>query len=295
MQTDSLVAEIKKTGVKRIMIQAPAGLNIKLAEILAKLEENGITALASVSPSYGACDLADEEAKQLGCELLVHIGHSKFYRDFSTRVPVLYFPWIVELKLGNIDFSLIEEERIGLLSTIQHVNALHELKAMLEEGGKKAVIGGQILGCWFLNAEKIADDVDAFLYLGSGKFHPLGLKNKKTYVLDVEKMSIEIVDRTDIEKRRYANIYNAKDAKTFAILTTTKKGQFEMLARAEDVRKQLEENGRNAFILIMHEINDTSLMGIRADAFVNTACPRIVEDHFSKPILNPEDLKEVFN
>ena len=106
-------------------------------------------------------------------------------------------------------------------------------------------------------------------------------------------MSIEIVDRTEIEKRRYANIYNAKAAKTFAILTATKKGQFELLARAEEIRKQLEENNRNAFILIMREINDTSLTGIRADAFENTACPRIVEDHFSKPIINADDLKEV--
>src|SRR3989338_8133949 len=219
MQADSLVAEIKKTGAKRVMIQVPAGLKIKLAEIIASLKENGIVALASVSPSYGACDLADEEAKQHRCELLVHIGHSKFYRDFTTAVPILY--------------------------------------------------------------------------LGSGKFHPLGLKNKKTYILNVEKMSIENADRTEIEKRRYANIYNAKDAKTFAILTTTKKGQFELLAKAEEIRKRLEENDRNAFILIMHEINDDALAGVRADDFVNTACPRIVEDHFSKPILNPDDLREV--
>ena len=293
MQADSLVAEIKKTGAKRVMIQVPAGLKIKLAEIIASLKENGIVALASVSPSYGACDLADEEAKQHRCELLVHIGHSKFYRDFTTAVPILYFPWTVELKLGNIDFSSIDEGRIGLLSTIQHVDALPELKAMLEKEGKEAVIGGQILGCWLANADKISDGVDAFLYLGSGKFYPLGIKNKKTYILNVEKMSIENADRTEIEKRRYANIYNAKDAKTFAILTTTKKGQFELLAKAEEIRKRLEENDRNAFILIMHEINDDALAGVRADAFVNTACPRIVEDHFSKPILNPDDLREV--
>lgn len=293
MQIDDLINEIKKTGAKRIMIQVPAGIKIKLAEIVTTLKENGIVALASVNPSYGACDLADEEAKQHSCDLLVHIGHSKFYRDFSTAVPVIYFPWIVNLKLDGVDFSPITEEKIGLLSTIQHVNALPELKLMLENAGKHVIIGGQILGCWFLNAEKIADDVDAFLYVGSGKFHPLGLKNKKTYILDAEKMSISVLDRSAIEKRRYANIYNAKDAKTFAILTTPKKGQFEMLAKAEEIREQIENQNRNAFILVMHEINDTNLAGVRADAFVNTACPRIVEDHFSKPILNPEDLNEV--
>ena len=43
----------------------------------------------------------------------------------------------------------------------------------------------------------------------------------------------------------------------------------------------------------MDEIRDDKLLGLDVDAFVNTACPRIVEDKFSKPILNPEDLKHV--
>ena len=293
MQLDSLIREVKKTNARKVMLQLPAGLRTRAAEMAGTFDKNGIAIIIANNPCYGACDLADEEAKQAGCDLLVHVGHSKFYRDFNTAVRVIYFPWMVDIKLGNVDFSVINEKKIGLLTTIQHLTVLSDAKNILESQGKEAVIGGQVLGCWFANADKIADKVDAFLYVGSGRFHPLGVRGKKIYALDIERMKVEEVDTSALEKRRYANIYNAKDARTFAILVTTKKGQNELLEKAEVLKKRIEENGRIAFTLVMNEINDANLLGIRADAFVNTACPRIVEDHFSKPIINAEDLDKV--
>lgn len=289
----NLTDEIRKTGARKVMVQLPAGLKTKTIEISKMLESNGIRTVFVNNPCYGACDTADEEAKVAGCDLLVHVGHSKFYVDFKTAVPVLYFPWFVDIKLDNVDFSAIKEKRIGLLTTIQHLTVLNEVKEKLEKTGKHAEIGGQVLGCWFANAEKIADKVDAFLYVGSGKFHPLGYKGKKIYALDIETQTIEEVDPAFIEKKRWANIYKAKDARTFAILVTTKKGQNQLLGKAEELRGKIESSGREAVIMIMNEINDNALLGIRADAFVNTACPRIVEDHFSKPIINASDVSEV--
>jgi len=167
------------------------------------------------------------------------------------------------------------------------------VKLLLERAGKQAVIGGQVLGCWFDNADKIEGQVDAFLYIGSGKFHPLGIGNRKIYTLDIEKMKVEEVDTAALERRRYANIYNAKNARSFAVLVTTKKGQNQLLGKAEEIKSMIKERGRDAFILVMNEINDTTLLGVKADAFVNTACPRIVEDSFSKPIVNAEDVEKV--
>lgn len=291
---DKLVEEVKKSGAKKIMLQLPVGLKTKAVEIAATLEKENISTVVSLNPCYGACDLADEEAKQAGCELLVHVGHSKFYRHFETMVPVIYFPWIMDVKINSVDFSPLKEKRIGLLTTVQHLTILSEVKTLLEKQGKTAVIGGQVLGCWFANAEKIADNVDAFLYVGSGRFHPLGIRDKKIYALDIEKQAVEQVDPSLLEKRRYANIYNAKDARTFGILVTTKKGQNGLLGKADEIKEKIETNGRTAFVLVMDEINDANLLGIKADAFINTACPRIVEDHFSKPIINAEDLDRVF-
>ena len=294
MQTSDMIDQVKKTGAKRVMLQLPAGLKTKAVEMAGEFEKHGISVVLANDPCYGACDLADEEARQADCEILVHVGHTKFYRDFKTAVPVVYFPWAVDIVLDEVDFSPIKEGKIGLLTTVQHMTLLSDVKAMLEKAGKEAVIGGQVLGCWFANAEKIEEKVDAFLYVGSGRFHPLGLKSKKIYALNIERMRVEEVDTSVLEKRRYANVYNAKNARTFAVLVTTKKGQNQLLGQAEELKNNIEKNGRIAVVVVMHEINDTALLGIKADAFVNTACPRIVEDSFSRPIINAEDLDKVF-
>ena len=293
MQTVKLVDAVKKTGAKRVMVQLPMGLRTKTAEIAGALKKEGIDATLALNPCYGACDLADEEAKQAGCALLIHVGHSKFYRDFETAVPVIYFPWVQDVELQDVDFSAMKEEKIGLLTTIQHLSILSDVKKSLEAQSKQVVVGGQVLGCWFVNAEKIADSVDAFLYVGSGRFHPLGVRGKKVYALDIERQEIEEVDTAALEKRRYANIYNATNARTFAVLVTTKKGQNNLIGKAEQLKASIEARGREAFIVVMNEISDMTLAGVRADAFVNTACPRIVEDHFSRPIINADDLEKV--
>ncbi|MCX8194406.1 MAG: 2-(3-amino-3-carboxypropyl)histidine synthase subunit, partial [Candidatus Pacearchaeota archaeon] len=66
---------------------------------------------------------------------------------------------------------------IALISTAQFVHILPKLKERLEYYRKKVVINnnGQILGCNVTNATKIQDKVSCFLYVGSGKFHPLAI------------------------------------------------------------------------------------------------------------------------
>ena len=50
-------------------------------------------------------------------------------------------------------------EKVGLVTTAQHLGKLAEAKKFLDKNGKKATIGGQVLGCNVMNAEKIADKV----------------------------------------------------------------------------------------------------------------------------------------
>lgn len=288
MQVDYIISDVKNRGARRIMLQVPEGLRMKAASIVEAIEKEGIEVILSADPTYGACDLADSEARQMGCDLLVHIGHSKFYRDVETAVPVIYFPWEMNVNVEKIDFSAIKEERIGLITTIQHMKLLKGVKEMLEKQDKMAVIGGQILGCWTVNADKL--DVDAFLFVGTGHFHPLGVSGKPVYSLDLERMKIEKIDTMKFEKKRFANIYNAKNAKSFAILVSSKEGQRELLATAEEIKKKLQQKDKKAFIVIMDEIRDTKLMGIKVDAFINTACPRLLDDRFSKPFINAGDI-----
>lgn len=287
MQIAKLIGEIKSRGAKRIMLQLPEGLRMRATTVVEAIEKEGIDVILSADATYGACDIADSEAAQMHCDLLVHVGHSKFYRDFETCVPVIYYPWEMEIKLENIDFSAIKERRIGLVTTIQHMKLLKEAKEKLEKQGKEVVIGGQILGCWTVNADKL--DVDAYLFVGTGHFHPTGVKGT-VYSWNLEKGQIEQIDTRLFEKKRYANIYNAKNAHSFAILVSSKEGQRELLGYAEQLKSKLQQKDKKAFIVIMDEIRDSKLMGIKVDAFVNTACPRLTDDAFSKPFVNASDI-----
>ena len=291
----TLISEIKSRNAHKIMIQLPEGLKMNTTEIVNEMKEHVVDAIVAGDPSYGACDLRDREAKEAGCDILVHTGHNKFYRDFGVAVPVLYFPWIIDVSVDDIDFSSIGEKRIGLVTNIQHLHLLDEVSKKLEETGKEPVIGGQILGCWTVNAVKIEDKIDAFLFVGSGIFHSLALKTeKKVYALDLERKKIEQVDLSLLEKRRYAHIYKAKDAKSFAILVSTKAGQNNLIGSAEKIASYLRERDKKALILVMDEIRDEKLLGIKVDAFINTACPRLIDDTWGKPFVNANDVEKIF-
>ena len=287
---EELAEAIKGRGAKRIMLQLPDGLKMKAAGICEFLEKSGLDVMLSNDTTYGACDLADTEAKRTGCDLLVHIGHSKFYVDFETDVPVLYYIWPEKIDVSGADFSAIKEKRIGIMTSIQHMEILTDVKKMLESQGKEALIGGQILGCWTTNADKIEDKVDAFLFVGSGEFHPLALKGKNVYKLDIERGEIDAVDIEKFQKLRYGSVFRAKDAMTFGILVSSKKGQKELLAKAGDIKARLEQRNKKALIIVMNEITDDKLMGLKVDAFINTACPRITDMPFSKPMINADDI-----
>lgn len=288
-----LAEEIKKNGKRKVAIQLPEGLKKNAFFIIDYLKKEGIDAVYAANPCYGACDLAVKEVRISGAEALVHIGHSKFYVDIKTEFPIIYFPWKVKVNFDSVDFSFIQEKKIGIITTVQHTDILEDVRKRLEEKGKEAIIGGQILGCNDVAAKRIEDKVDAFLFIGSGSFHPIALKGKKIYVLDVEKKEIGLFDSGFMEKRRWASIYNAKDAKVFGVLVSTKPGQKELIGNAEKIKEKIENSGKKAFIIMMDEITDRNLMGIDADAFVNTACPRITDDSFSRPLINANDLEEV--
>ncbi|HLD85408.1 MAG TPA: diphthamide synthesis protein, partial [archaeon] len=73
-QISQLVEEAKKKNAGRIMLQLPAGLKMKAAEIVGAMRQEKIDVVIANNPCYGACDLADKEAKQMNCDLLIHVG-----------------------------------------------------------------------------------------------------------------------------------------------------------------------------------------------------------------------------
>jgi 2-(3-amino-3-carboxypropyl)histidine synthase len=183
-----------------------------------------------------------------------------------------------------------------LISTAQHLNQLDPLKKFLESKGKKAIVGGQILGCSQKNALKIEKNVDVFLYIGSGLFHPIGISvktQKPVVILNPYSETIEELPSQERErwlKRQKGRLAKAITAQSYGILISTKTGQFN-IKKAFEVKKRLESKGKSVFLFAGEELNPSNLLPFKVDCWINTACPRLTDDAFDRPIINAGELQ----
>jgi 2-(3-amino-3-carboxypropyl)histidine synthase len=295
--------EILKLGAKRVLIQLPEGLKPEAPRLAKIVEKFGALPIVSADPCYGACDLATVEAESLGVDLIVHYGHSKLLK--YERVPTIYVEARATMNVNAAvekALPMLENwQKIGLTTTVQHVQTLDDVREILLRAGKTVVIGdagrlnypGQVIGCDYSNAKSIANDVEAFLFIGGGKFHALGVAlstSKPTIVADPYEKRAYSVDKEaeKIIKQRWASIEEAKKAKAFAVLVGLKPGQ-KKLEEALDVKKKLEESGKTACLFVAKEVTPEVLMEFpTVEAYVNTACPRVSLDDaskFQKPVL----------
>ena len=293
-QLDNIVAWIRDGGYTSVALQLPEGLKIRATEISDYLtEKTGVETLIVGLPCYGACDLYDYRGKT---DALVHFGHSPIPSQ-GDDPNVLYIESRSDADVDDSILGLLSglPERIGLLATIQYLDLIPKVKSILEKSGRKVFVGtgdrriaypGQVLGCNCSSAEAVLDDVDAFLFIGEGDFHPLaaafGIK-KDVIVLnpvtsEVRSMA-EVRDR--ILRKRFAAIQTAKNAQSFLVIVCSKVGQ----NRSEEADRAIEKirsHGLKAYKAILEEITSLSLLSYRVDAYVNTACPRVAMDDSAK-------------
>ncbi len=294
----------------RILLQFPEGLKQKALEHAKRLEEEGNEVFISASPTFGACDLALDEAKNIKADKLVHFGHGEFHHvDFNVE----YVPYEMTVKLDILEETLPllkNYTKIGLVTTIQHIHQIGDVKAFYEKAGKTVIIGkpygfakemGQILGCDIGSASTIDRQVDAFVYFGGGVFHPLGavLATTKPFIVaEPFTHRVEVMDgyRESTRKQSRGKIMRAIEAKRFAVMVSTKNGQHNM-ALGRLLKEKIERSGFTAGIIVANSFDFESLDNMREfDAFVNTACPRIAVDdpkRIRKPLLSANELMEV--
>jgi len=266
--------------------------------------EMNVETVVLADSCYGACDLADVKAKQLGCDVLVHYGHADM--GLPTCLPTIYVEArmlvdplrAVKRVLPNLNFK-----RVGLITTVQYIAHLQEVAKLLRSRGIKTFIGrpgprakysGQLLGCDFGCARSIATRVDGFLYIGTGEFHPLGatLATGKQ-VLAINPISggfKAFVPNVDaFLRRRRAMIARAAAGKRFGIIVSTKPGQARFKLAARLVR-DLRRAGKVAHVLAVDEVRPEELGDFRLDGFICVACPRMPIDdaeRFERPVLTP--------
>ncbi len=302
-EEERIKQEIRKLEAKRVLIQLPEGLKREGPRLSRIVEKTSALPIVSADPCYGACDLATADAESLGVDLIIHYGHAKLLK--YERVPTIYVETRATVSVDETvekTLPLLKKwDTIGLATTVQHVQTIDSVKEILLQAGKTLVIGdaghmkypGQVIGCDYSNAKSIASDVEAFLFVGGGRFHALGVAlstSKPTIVADPYEKRVFSVDEDarKILKQRWASIEEAKKAKTFAVLVGLKPGQ-KKLEKALSIKEELEENGKKTCLFAIRNVTPEALMSFpTVDAYVNTACPRISLDDtskFQKPVL----------
>ncbi len=310
-EEERIKQEIIKLDAKRVLLQFPEGLKPEGTRLAQIVEKAGAVPIISADPCYGACDLAVNEAELLNVDLIIHFGHARMVRH--ERVTTIYVEARATITVDeaiSAAIPLIKNwNKIGLATTVQHIQLLDQVRERLVREGKVVVIGdagrinyaGQVTGCNYSNVKSIANEVDAFLFIGGGRFHALGISlstSKPTIIADpYEGRAYSLSDDTQkIVKQRWAVIEQAMHVKIFGVLIGIKLGQMHLESSLK-IKETIEKLGKTAYLIVAKEITPESLLEFPTiEAYVNTACPRIsleAPSKFSKPVLTISELKVV--
>jgi 2-(3-amino-3-carboxypropyl)histidine synthase len=192
--------------------------------------------------------------------------------------------------------GLDKYKSFGLIATAQHLNKINYVRSFLDSKGKKVGIGGQVLGCNQDNALKL--DVECILYIGSGRFHPLGIAFKtQKPVFILNPLSGELDRITEDEKRHWMGkrkgaVSRALNSQIYGIMVSTKDGQYN-LKKAQVIKDLLEDKNKRAIIFAAEELSPPNLLPFKVDCWINTACPRIEGDEYNRPVINAQDIEEI--
>jgi 2-(3-amino-3-carboxypropyl)histidine synthase len=319
LELDRILQKIKENNYSSVLLQFPEGMLDKpLNKVKEILSKENLKVYVAGDPSYGACDLAVDQAKKLKCDLLVHFGHSEFgfaHQVSSVRkepvdillVPAYYIP------PQDPDLNRILDEikkygwkTIGLAATVQHLKTLEKLEQFLNENLIKTIKNnsGQVIGCNVNIIRKESNKCDGFVSIHAGFFHTHGiLLNAEKPLIQFNPYTTELLfyseeDRKKAIQQRFAILSKAKNASKWGILGSSKLGQFNqsLIIKAQSI---FTEHNVDAISVIAENINPHMVTNFsNVDAWVVTACPRIAIDdkiRYSKPIITFKEFLYLFD
>jgi len=209
----------------------------------------------------------------------------------------------IEIKLPSFAYSKLPKN-IALLTTVQHIHKINEVKKQLEKNKKKVSLlkgkhskyKGQILGCDVLHL-KPNKNIQAFLYIGTGVFHPKELlltQEKPVFIYNPVSKKFYELDKKEIasiKKRKKGAYLKFLSSKSIGVIISIKPGQYNLKQALK--LKQKYKNKRFFYLLFdtvdLNELENFPFI----ECFVNTACPRIAYDDAiktKKSIINIEDV-----
>jgi len=303
-----LFRDLRDAAYRKIALQVPAGLTRNVQALAAQLRrETGADVAVVARACFGACDVPSPDEVP-GAQASVVLGHA--------RIPNVALPlptYFVEMREPGGDAAKLAAivdraglpERLALVASVQHLDLVGPLAEALratgrtvryDEGDRRLAYAAQALGCNYSGAERAAGDVDAFLFVGTGRFHPLGLAlavDRPVHALDPLQALLEPpIDRGALVRRRQLLVASLRDATRFAILVSSFAGQHRG-GMAQALRSRAIAHGRSAEILVFGRLDPSDLVGRDVEAYVSTACPRIALDDgglYPRPVITPPEL-----
>lgn len=308
--------KIEERGAKRVALQMPEGLLIfgcAIADILERFA--GVETLLMGDVTYGACCVDDFTARALGCDFLVHYGHSCLVPiDVTDGVGALYIFVDIAIDLTHLVDSLKaafpSDQRLCLFSTIQFVASLRSAFDGLQASYTHPIVipqihplsPGEVLGC--TSPKLDASAFDALVYIGDGRFHLESIMianpdiiahryDPYTKVLSRESYAIQTM-----HSLRRSAVDLARQADRFGLILGTlgRQGSPALLGHIEALLRAAE---KSYIVVLMSEIFPARLDRFKeVDAWIQIACPRLSIDwghQFTKPLLNPYEAEVALN
>ncbi len=302
LDLDGALSLIRKSIAKRVGLQAPEGLKRTMPAIAKQIrDQTGAEVIISGDPCYGACDVDLKLCEEV--DLLLHLGHAELGEP-PGKVIFVEVRMREELRAAvEKAVPVLRSKRVGVTTTIQHVHKIDQAQEVLRAHGIEGVLGpagarvkypGQVLGCCYSTTKAL--DVDEYLFIGTGRFHPLGIAlatGKRVVTADPVTGEVSDIDTDPMLRRRFRAISKATDAKRFAVLVSKKPGQSRMdLARR--IVNLGEAKGFEMILVYLDNIEPDRLLNLGVEAAVSTACPRVALDDAAKyriPILTPPEFE----
>lgn len=299
---------VRRHKIRVLLVQAPDGLKRVALDVLKYVEGLGVQGVLSASPTWGGCDIALDEAKAIRADGIIHIGHhGPVWFQLPSHPPVLFIPAYSSIDPSEAFSRLLEElgksgvRSISLLTTIQHVKwipRLKEIAATQNVETRTGVFGGfegLVVGCNYASLP----ESEAVVVVAGGLFHAIGAavwSGLPTWSLDPYTRTYRRIDLEKIAAVRIFSLSRALDASRFLIVVSTKPGQ-NRIGTAFKVKKALEYKGKNVVIASFNEVSHEQLENLGGfEAYINTACPRLVLDDpeiFPGPSINLGEVKYV--
>jgi 2-(3-amino-3-carboxypropyl)histidine synthase len=305
--------QIQKNNAKVVALQFPEGLLMYACMISDILEEFAhVQTVIMGDVTYGACCVDDFTAKALGCDFLVHYGHSCLVPVDVTSIRTMYV--FVEIGI-NVDHFIAlvatnfsTSDKILLVSTVQFISSLHYCKDVLSGKGysidipqARPLSKGEILGC---TAPKV-EGYDMVIYLGDGRFHleaiMIANPDIKAYRYDPYSkiFSQEFYEHKEMHTLRQVAIENSRNKTNFGLILGTlgRQGSPKIY---DDLTSKLKAKGMNVTSILLSEISPLKLSAFKdsIDVFVQIACPRLSIDwgySYPKPLLTPYEANVLMN